>query len=219
MNMNCAHADDDCLACAMMWLWNLVIYCTSCHETLVAFQYAVESETVGTNIDIAIVKYQGKKYIYIDVFMDDYNAMVASLSNARVTFKAAVATFMGLTGMAAFLDENEGTHGGTDGTVIRRDLGLQEASVHKEEFKHCGSYVNHMEMIKHDLAEVMKGITIPRYPGKYVCVNELEIVMCDSCSTCKGYVAECKDEGFYPDDFNPADPQSVREAVENARNF
>jgi hypothetical protein len=220
--MNCAHAEDktdyDCMACVTVWLWNVVLFCTTCHKAVFNFQYAVESETVGTN-DIAIVKYQGKDYVYRDVFWEDHNRMEVTMTKAREALKHDVAIFLGMAGLAAFLDENEGTHRGTDGRVIRRDLGLQEASVHKEEFKYCGKHVNYLEDIKADLATVMDGISIPRYPGKYVCVSELENVMGSSSDTCKVYLDDCKGECLYPTDFNPGDPASVREAVEFALSF
>jgi hypothetical protein len=113
MKMNCAHPNErgnyDCMVCVTVWLWNVVIFCRTCHKAVLKFQYDVENETVGER-ELAIVKWQGKDYVYRDVFMNNYNTMTASMANARVTFKAEVATYLGLAGMDAFLDKNSDTH-------------------------------------------------------------------------------------------------------------
>jgi hypothetical protein len=225
MNMNCTHANDKsdyhCVECAMTWLWSVVLFSRTCLKAVLRFQYVIEEETVGSDIEIGIVEYRKKKYVYKGVFNDDYEVMMLSMSDARVAFKVAVATFLGITnfGLAAFIDENEATHGTTDRGDIRRDLGMQEASVHHQDFKYCGDHVNSLQEIADNIKEVMKGITIPHYPGKYVCIEELQIVMGNSKTSCAVLINTCKDELLYPNDFNPGDPRSVREAVEFAMSF
>lgn len=223
--MNCAHeadtSDYDCCLCATMWMWNAVIFCRTCVKAVLRFQYVIENETVGTDVEIATVNYRGKKYVYKGVFNGDYETMVVSMSNGRMAFKVAVATFLGVTniGLAAFLHEHAATHESTDRRVVHSVLAMQETSVHSAQFGFCGYYVNSVQDLSENIAEIMSGITIPNYPGVYVCIDELQNVMGDSCDSCEKLVEESRDEYKYPVNFNPGDPRSVRETVEGFLNM
>jgi hypothetical protein len=220
LTMNCTHpndkADIGCIRCSLMWMWNIVNFCCTCRNLVVAFQIAIGELTDEDDPEIPIMLYGQHRYISRNRLIDEYTLLDVGMGNALTLLKKKTATFFGLPGLAAFLRENEATYDSKVCTVINHDLIVQRQSVHVDEFKACGDYVNNFQDIKGDLTDIMHGMTIPGSGVivKYVCVNDLVSALEDAVSACDGCVRECKKDGKFPCDFNPDDYRSVRAAID-----
>jgi hypothetical protein len=164
--------------------------------------------------DTPIMTFRGERYICKNLLIEDYNIFQSGMGRALTVLKETIAAFFGLAGLAAFLREDAITHDTMDPSRINHDYTLQRQSVHADGFRFCGSYVNSFQEINNNIAEVMEGITFPGSDEKYVCVDDLEVVIDQSVRDSREHEKECKEDGKFSNDFNPGDPRSVRASVQ-----
>jgi hypothetical protein len=216
--MNCTHPHDkdaiECIKCTLMWIWNIVIYCNTCRDLVATFEDGIGELIIADNPGIPIVHWDRDKYISRNLLINEYNRFHCGMGDALTRLKQATAASFGLSDFTAFLIENDVTHGSQDPIEIEFDRSLQRQSIHVDEFKLCGAYVNELHTIKSSITDAIKGISITGMAGKYVHMDELETITDQLVRDCNDYVAQSYNDGNFPSDFNPRDHRSVRDAID-----
>jgi hypothetical protein len=220
LTMNCTHSNDKTdigyIRCSLMWMWNIVNFCSTCHHLALTLEIAIGVLTDEHNTNIPFTLFGGHRYISTRLLIGEYTTFEDGMRKARKLLKRKTATYFGLSGLAAFLRENEATHDSDVSTVINYGRIHQKQSAHANQFKVCGDYVNNLEEVNSDIADIMRGMTIPGsgVVVKYVCVDDLASAIADAIRACEQHVTECKRDGNFPNDFNPDDHRSVRAAID-----
>jgi hypothetical protein len=201
-------------------MWNIVNLCGTSRHRLVTHAIAIAKLTDAEDKEIPFTHYGGARYISRNLLIDEHITFQNGMRNAVTLLKTKTKTLFGLPGLSAFLSENDATHASEDPTVINRDRSLQSQSVHVDEFKICGDYVNKLQEIKSDIEDIMHGVTIPGsgVVVKYVCVEDLVSAIGDSVLACEKYVTESMHDGNFPHGFDPDDDQSVSAAIHKILN-